>query len=165
MSRRMLVLVLPLLLACSRSTTTNSAGAAPVGASENDAAGQQALAQIEDDWAKALEAHDTTFFTRVLAPDFHGTADSAKTFGRAEVIHDAADTSVQIRDLNDEDRQIRIYGDGTVGVVTGLSHWTTQKGEHPGPSSGRYTEVWVKRDGRWQAVAGHYSDIPHPSQP
>jgi hypothetical protein len=166
MPTRILALVLPILLACSRSTTTSSSGAAPAGAGPNDEAGRQALAQIEDDWAKALETHDTTFFTRVLAADFHGTGDSAKTFGRAEVIHDAADTATQISNLTDEDRQIRIYGDGTVGVVTGLSHWTVNKGEHPGQYSGRYTETYVKRDGQWQAVAGHYSDAPPPpSQP
>ena len=166
MSARMLVLILPVLLACSRSTTTSSTGAAPASGGQNDEAGRQALAQIEDDWAKALEGHDTTFFARVIAPDFHATEDSAKTFGRAEVIHNAADTAIQVGDLHDEDREIRIYGNGDVGVVTGFSHWTVQKGERPGQYSGRYTEVYVKRDGRWQAVAGHYSNVPLPaSQP
>jgi uncharacterized protein (TIGR02246 family) len=166
MSVRILLVLLPVLVACSRSTTTSSPGAAPTAAGPNDEAGRQALAQIEDDWAKALATHDTTFFTRVIAPDFHATGDSAKTFGRAEMIKDAADTTTQVRDLHDEDRQIRIYGNGDVGVVTGFSHWTMQKGEHSGQYSGRYTEVYVKRDGRWQAVAGHYSDVPQPaSQP
>jgi ketosteroid isomerase-like protein len=165
MSKHMLALVLPVLLACSRSTTTKSSDAAPAGASQGDVAGQQALAQIEDDWAKALQAHDTTFFTRVLAPDFHGTGDSAKTFGRADMIRDAADTSVRVRDLHDEDREIRIYGDGTVGVVTGFGHWTVQKGDSSSQQSGRYTEVYVKRGGNWQAVAGHYSNGPMVAQP
>jgi ketosteroid isomerase-like protein len=159
----MLVLVLPILLACSRSTTSSSSGAAPTAAGENDEAGRKALSQLEDDWAKALMAHDTAFFTRVIAPDFHGTADSGKTFGRAEVIRDAADN--QMRDLHDEERQVRIYGGGTVGVVMGYGRWTVEKGERPGQYSGRYTEVFVKRDGRWQAVAGHYSDIPQPTSP
>ena len=163
MSLRMLVLVVPILLACSKSTTTTSSGAAPTVGGENDEAGRQALSQLEDDWAKALMAHDTAFFTRVIAPDFHGTADSGKTFGRAEVIRDAADN--QMRDLHDEERQVRIYGGGTVGVVMGHGRWTVEKGARPGQYSGRYTEVFVKRDGRWQAVAGHYSGIPQPTSP
>jgi uncharacterized protein (TIGR02246 family) len=166
MSPRMLALMLPVLLACSRSTTTSSYGAAPAISGENDEPGRQALAKLEDDWAKALEAHDTAFFARVIAPDFHGTEDSAKTFGRAEIMQNAADTTTQVRDLQDQDRQIRIYGNGTVAVVTGMSRWTVQKGKRPGQYRGRYTETWVKRDGRWQAVAGHYSDVPPPaSQP
>ena len=167
MSLRMLVLVVPILLACSKSTTTASYGAAPTMGGENDEAGRKALSQLEDDWAKALEAHDTAFFARVIAPEFIATApDSGKTFGRAEVIRDAADTKVQVRDLHDEERQVRIYGGGTVGVVRGLGSWMVEKGERPGRYRGRYTEVWVKREGRWQAVTGHYSDVPLPaSQP
>jgi uncharacterized protein (TIGR02246 family) len=160
MSTRMLLLVLPILFACSRSTTTDSSGAAPV-SGENDEAGRQAVSQLEDEWAMAIEAHDTTFLARVVAPDFHGTGgDSAKTFSRADLLSDAADTATQLRNLKDQDRQVRIYGNGTVAVVTALGSWTVEKGERPGQFSGRYTETWVKREGQWQAVAGHYSDVP-----
>jgi uncharacterized protein (TIGR02246 family) len=159
MSTRIVILMLPVLLACSRSTTSNSYGAAPTGG-ESDEAGRRAVSQLEDQWAKALEAHDTTFLARVLAPDFHGTADSGKTFGRAEVLRDAADTATQLRNLRDQNREVRIYGNGTVAVVTAHGSWTVEKGQHPGQAGGAYTETWVKRDGRWQAVAGHYSDVP-----
>jgi uncharacterized protein (TIGR02246 family) len=165
MTPRMLTLFAPILLACSRSTTTSSAGAAPAGAGENDEAGRQAVSQLEDEWAKALEAHDTTFFARVIATEFHGTADSAKTYGRAEVMRDAADAATQYRDVRDRDREVRIYGNGTVAVVTALGSWTVEKGKRPGQYRGAYTETWVKRDGRWQVVAGHYSDIPPASAP
>ena len=165
MAARFLLLVLP-LLACAESTTNSSSGAAPVAASENDEAGRQALGKAEDDWAKAVEAHDTTALARMIAHDFHGTEDSAKTFGRDDVLRDVADTAAQTRNLRDEDRQIRIYGNGTVGVVTAHAHWTLEKGRRPGEYSARYTETWVKQDGRWQVVAGHYTNIvPPPSQP
>ena len=159
MSARFLFLILP-LLACAKSTTSNS-GAAPsaVAASENDQAGQRELSQLEDQWAKAVEAHDSTFLARIVAPDFRGSGDSAKTWGRAEVMHEAADTTTQFRNLRDEDRQIRIYGNGTVGVVTARSLYTLERGERPGEYSGRYTETWVKRDSQWQVVAGHYTTL------
>ena len=160
MSLRMLVLVLPILLACSKSTTTSSSGAAPIAGGESDEAARRALSQLEDDWAKAAEAHDTTFFVRAVAPDFIATWDSAKTFGRAELIQNTVDTTSQIRNMRDEEREIRIYGGGTVGIVRGLGSWIEEKGERPGPRRGRYTEVFVKRDGRWQAVAGHYTSFP-----
>lgn len=164
MSLRVLILVLPILFACSRSTTSSSSGATPAGG-ESDEAGRRAVSQLEDEWAKALETHDTTFLARVVAPDFHGTADSAKTFGRADVLSDAADTATQLRNVRDQDREVRIYGNGTVAVVTALGSWTVEKGKRPGEYRGAYTETWVKRDGRWQAVAGHYSNIPPASAP
>jgi ketosteroid isomerase-like protein len=162
MSPRLLILMLP-LLACAKSTTSNS-GAAPsaVAASENDQAGQRELGQLEDQWAKAVEAHDSTFLARIVAPDFHGTGDSAKTFDRASVLRDAVDTTVQMRNLRDQDRQVRIYGDGTVGVVTANPSWTIERGQRPGEYSGRYTETWVKRNGHWQIVAGHYTTLAPP---
>lgn len=161
MSPRFLFLMLP-LLACAKSTTSTSGGAPSAVASENDEAGKQALGQLEDQWAKALEAHDSTFLARIVAPDFHGTGDSAKTFDRASLLRDAVDTTVQMRDLRDQDRLIRIYGDGTVGVVTANSSWSVERGERPGQYSGRYTETWVKRDGQWQIVAGHYTTLAPP---
>ena len=165
MTTRFLVLLLP-LLACAGSGSGSAGAATPVVTGQNDAAGRQALGQLEDDWARALEAHDTTFLAGVLAPDFHGTQDSAKTFGRADVLKDAADTAVQVRDLRDEDRQVRIYGNGMVGVVTANSVWRVEKGPRPGQYNGRYTETWVKQNGRWQIVAGHYSNLAPPdSQP
>jgi uncharacterized protein (TIGR02246 family) len=167
MSVPWMILGLAAVVACSKSTDAGSGGAAPspTRETEADAGARQALAQLEAEWATALVSHDTTFFARVVATDFQGTQDSGKTFGRADVIKDAADTATQVRDLHDEDQQIRILGDGTVGVVTGRSLWTVEKGEHPGAYSGRYTETWVHRDGQWQVVAGHYSIVPPASQP
>ena len=158
MPNRILLWWIPLVCACAGSTRPVSSGASPSGTGENNAAAQQELSRLEDDWAKAYEAHDTAFFTRVLAPDFHGTADSANTFGRTDAIRNAGDTATVQTGIQDRDRQIRIYGNGTVGVVTGQSDWTVERGERPGRYTGRYTEVFVKQpDGRWQAVAGHYS--------
>jgi len=161
MSSRLLILMLP-LLACAKSTSSNSGGAAPVAASGNDEGGQLELGQLEDRWAKAVEAHDSTFLARIVAPDFHGTGDSAKTFDRASLLRDAVDTTVQMRNLGDQDRQIRIYGGGTVGVVTANPSWTLEGGQRPGQYSGRYTETWVKRNGQWQVVAGHYTTLAPP---
>lgn len=160
MSARFLFLLLP-LVACAKSTTSTN-GAPSAVASKNDEAGQHELGQLEDQWAKAVEAHDSTFLARIVAPDFLGTGDSAKTFDRASVLRDAVDTTVQMRNLQDQDRQIRIYGDGTVGIVTAKPSWTIERGERPGQYSGRYTETWVKQDGQWQVVAGHYTTLAPP---
>ena len=161
MSARLMFLLLP-LMACAKSTTSTSGGAPSAVASENDAAGQRELGQLEDQWAKAVEAHDSTFLARIVAPDFHGTGDSAKTFDRASILRDAVDTTVQMRNLRDEDRQVRIYGNGTVGVVTAKPSWTIERGQRPGAYNGRYTETWVKRNGQWQVVAGHYTTLAPP---
>jgi uncharacterized protein (TIGR02246 family) len=161
MPTRTLGLLLPILFACSRPSTTDSYGAAPTGGEPNESA-QRAVSQLEDQWAKALETHDTAFLAGVVAPDFRATGDSGVTFGRAELLRDVADTATTVRDVHDQGREVRIYGNGTVAVVTALGTWTVEKGEQTGQFSGRYTEVWVKRDGGWKVVTGHYTDVPQP---
>jgi hypothetical protein len=63
-------------------------------------------------------------FTRVVAPDFYGTQDSAKTFGRRDIIRRVSDTTQRYYGLTEENRQVRIYGNGSVGVVTARQRWT-----------------------------------------
>ena len=156
MPSRILAFLLPLLLACSDTADQG----------ENVEAERKALVQMYDDLIRALETKDTAMFTRVVAPDFYGTQDSANTFGRSDIIRRVSAPTPRYRGLTEEDRQVRIYGNGHVGVVTARQRWTFQGGDRPGPWSGRYTEVLVRRDGRWQLVVGHYSDVPPPvSQP
>jgi uncharacterized protein (TIGR02246 family) len=156
MPTRTLAVASTVLLACSGSP----------GGGEKHEAGRKELVQIYDDLIRALETKDTAVFSRVVAPDFYGTQDSAKTFGRSDIIRRVNDTTQRYQGLTEEDRQVRIYGNGNVGVITARQRWTFQGGDRPGPWTGRYTEVFLKRDGRWQMVVGHYTDVPPPaSQP
>src|SRR3546814_15526402 len=53
-----------------------------------------------------------------------------------------------------EDTQVRLFGD--LAVVTGVAVYQGTSGTPE--SRPRFTEVWVKRAGRWPAVPGHYKD-------
>jgi len=41
---------------------------------------------------------------------------------------------------------------GDVAIVHARTTFTLADGK---PGSGRYTDVWARRNGRWQAVAAH----------
>ena len=56
-----------------------------------------------------------------------------------------------------DDLRVRVFGN--VAVVTGVSTLTgSAKGYVAGPR--RFTEVWVKRSGRWQEVGGQSTLVP-----
>jgi ketosteroid isomerase-like protein len=56
-----------------------------------------------------------------------------------------------------DDLKVRVYGN--VAIVTGLSTLTgSAKGYVSGPR--RFTEVWVRRNGRWQMVGGQTTLVP-----
>jgi hypothetical protein len=70
--------------------------------------------------------------------------------------------------LTTEGSKVRIYGD--TAIITGIF---IQKGvRNSGPEKGkefttreRYTDVYVKRDGRWQVVSSHLTAVRPPALP
>ncbi len=68
-----------------------------------------------------------------------------------------------LRYLAIDDRQEappRLYGDGTVGVITGTARFRVRAGGAEHRPTLRYTAVYVQRDGRWQLAAWHSCQAP-----
>jgi ketosteroid isomerase-like protein len=123
---------------------------------------QMELAQVEVAWSRALEAHDTAFFRQTLADDFIATG-GPTVLTKAEFLADLGRAKQAPLPYRLRDTRVRVYGD--VGIVTGLITFENPTGPAGPPS--RYTEVWVRREGRWQAVHGHYNpvELPPPTAP
>lgn len=115
---------------------------------------QMELAQVEVAWGRALETHDTAFFRQTLADDFIATG-GPTVLTKAEFLADLGRAKQAPLPYRLQDTRVRIYGD--VGIVTGLITFENPAGPAGPPS--RYTEVWVRHEGRWQAVHGHYNTV------
>jgi ketosteroid isomerase-like protein len=121
---------------------------------------EREIRELENQFARAVVEGDRAFYDRVLADDFTHTSHTGSFKTRAEFLaedkFDAKGDPGSGRTRYDaydvDDLAIRIYGD--TAVVTGR---TTPRGRNAQgqPISGRYRylRVWVKRQGRWQAVA------------
>jgi len=60
--------------------------------------------------------------------------------------------------FSDQDLRLVIHGD--MAVLTGrLTETETDKGGRPQTDQSRFTEVWVRRNGRWQTLHNHYTTI------
>jgi ketosteroid isomerase-like protein len=57
---------------------------------------------------------------------------------------------VTISNLKAEDVRVRVMGD--VAIIHARTTYTTADGRE---GSGRYTDVWARRNGRWLAVSAH----------
>jgi ketosteroid isomerase-like protein len=139
--------------ACGKSTASTVSGEAA-----NEAATKAELVALEHEWAKALEAHDTAFFERTFAADFIATSGD-NTTGRAAMIKEVSDTGMTFMNVGDEDQLVRLYAGGKLGVVTGRVNGTIRVGQQKLAQVARYTEVFEKRNDRWQAIAAHYSSV------
>jgi len=113
---------------------------------------EQELIQIERDWCAAIVKKDTAVLSRILADDYMSVGSGGGTSTRASELANlkAADPLSSCVNSN---FKVRVYGDAA--VISGLS---TQSGTRKGvPFKDRqvlWTDTYIRKDGRWQCVAG-----------
>jgi ketosteroid isomerase-like protein len=143
-----------LLAGCAGGTRSSAPGAVTPADSATLAAASEIML-LEEAWGRALSARDTAFFRRTLGDDFVGTG-GAEVRSKAMVIQELTSGVGTVPVPRLEQTQVRLFGD--VAIVSGLAAYGGPDGTPA--SQTRFTEVWVKRAGRWQAVHGHYNAVP-----
>jgi len=115
------------------------------------------LLYLERDWNTAEMKKDTAWFERTLTDDYRGVNSSTgKPVTKAENIADIKTTTVDSANLSGLD--VRMQGD--TAVVTGLTHNKGKDAKGAAfDSKIRFTDVWVKRDGKWQVLSSHGTDV------
>ena len=117
-----------------------------------------ALIALEQRWLAA--EHDSATLDDLLAPDFMHAVPTGDFLTKAQHIHYAA----AFQPPADERRRfdtlsVRVYGD--VGIATGIVRATHGAAA---PDRTIFTDVFVKRMGRWRAVNAQENKIA-PMQP
>jgi ketosteroid isomerase-like protein len=112
------------------------------------------IMQLEREWIAAILAKDTAAIDRLLAADFIGTTNDQKYF-KEDAIEDVQTGMHESLEL--ENLEVRVFGNTAIATMS-----QNEKSRHVKEDfSGRYlfTNVWVKTDGQWRAVASHGSRI------
>ena len=114
------------------------------------------LAELQQALAKAWVAADRATIDRIIAPDWSSTGPDGQMTDRARVLADVFETRRhKIHRVEIDDVHARVFGDAA--VVTGRTHGV---GEVEGSTYDvviRFTDTFVRRKGRWQAIASHAS--------
>lgn len=116
----------------------------------------QELRRLEDEWLNSYLRGDKQTFDRIVADDFTRTDESGKLATKAEerTLVQAPTAGVKAS-LTNDDMQVRVYGNAA--VVTGRIISRVQDSLS---FQSRFTDTFIKREGRWQVVARHYSRVP-----
>ena len=120
---------------------------------------EKELLKLEKAFAEAIVKNDLEGIGRLVTDDWIIIDPNGEIVGRArffEVIKSGALTHEM---MESEDFRVRVYGDSA--VVTGV---TRTKGKFMGEefsTQERATDVFVKRDGRWQCVLTHLTRFPN----
>jgi ketosteroid isomerase-like protein len=109
------------------------------------------LHQLNRDYIRSVQTSDVQRFNEILADDFLCTLPDGSLIDRAQFLDRTAQPA-QIRDLEVHDVHVRVMGD--VAIIHARTTFATQDGRH---GSGRYTDVWARRQDRWVAVAAQFS--------
>lgn len=109
----------------------------------------ESLEMLNTGYVDSVQNSDVAWFERHLAADFLNTNPDGTLVGRAGFLQQIAKPQV-ISGLEPRDVNIRLLGD------TAIIHAKTVYRKPDGQAgTGRYTDIWQKRDGRWVCVAAH----------
>jgi hypothetical protein len=103
------------------------------------------------DWAKALEQRDSAALSCLLAAEFEDAGPDGALQDRNTALAKAA----QHRPVHNELTEMRTQVQGDFGFIRGLATAADAQGKIL--ARVRFTDIYVYRDGRWQAVAAHES--------
>jgi hypothetical protein len=105
---------------------------------------EQTLKKLGQELLEAVKQRDSQTLDRLLADDYITTSQNGVVGDKALSLEHLKSGQFKIDSVTTEDVKVRVYGNAA--VITGLSIWN---GQH----KIRYTEVWVRRAGGWQAVS------------
>jgi len=114
-----------------------------------DGAEERALTQIERDWAAASAANDAAGIDRLMAAEYVGNTDGEIT-PKKQLLANMKSGASKVASAEAGEMKVFVVGD--TATVHGL--WTEKASLSGKDRSGtyRYTDTFIKRDGRWQAV-------------
>ena len=112
-------------------------------------------------WA-AIEAADVDRYASYVHPDFtqFGENDTYLASGKALEVRSIADYVKRATNVHTEMHDARVTVRGTVAWVT---YYWTDAGYAGGArftSRGKSTRIFVKENGRWLCIHGHYTAVP-----
>lgn len=137
--------------------TSSPAPSATASPTEN---AEQVLAKMERDWADAIVKSDTATIDRILADDCIYTNWDGTTETKAQHLEGIKSKVYKVESINLDNLKVRVFGDAAI-VTVEQSEKSQWKGKD---NSGRYlfTDIYVKRNGKWQVVAGHGCKVASP---
>jgi len=111
------------------------------------------VSQLEREWVSAIVNKDGATIDRLLAEEFAGTSPTAHSYTKRMAIDDLKSGAFVVTSMDLDEISVNSYGNVAVAFAS-----QEEKSTYDGKDiSGHYhyTDVWVKKDGRWQAVASH----------
>jgi uncharacterized protein (TIGR02246 family) len=118
------------------------------------------IRRLEQRWQQAIRENDVAAIDELLADDFVGISSAGRTGSKGTLLREMRRDKNKYQRAEARGMSVRTDGDN-VAVVTGTAF---ESGTTPDGSrfrtSRRFTDTWVKRNGRWRCIASHTTQLP-----
>ena len=112
---------------------------------------QDEIKKLEQDWAQANIKSGATAVDQYEADDIVTTDPSGGVTDKAQNKAELGSGDLKFDSIELSDMTVHVYGDTAVAAGTNNLHGTYKGQDISGKY--RFTDTWVKRNGKWQAVA------------
>lgn len=122
------------------------------------------LMQLERDIGEANIRRDKAFFERIEADEFIFTDSGGGITTKSEDVASLDKPAGEFKLVSYIVDEMKVYVYGKTAVVFGRTTTISRSKDREITNKSRFTDTFVKRDGRWQLVAGHSSRIREPQK-
>jgi ketosteroid isomerase-like protein len=126
-------------------------------ASGQGTAAEDSVRALEEARGQALLRGDTVAISRMTASEFNELTRFGTVRTRAENLRDVNAGVLKLTTVRFDSLTVRIYGD--VAILQGITNNEGTMGGVPFTGRIRYTRVFVRREGRWQAVTMQHTPM------
>jgi hypothetical protein len=115
------------------------------------------IKRLDKEITVATWTGDAVWFDENLADDFVLVTPTGGTRTKRDVVRELATPGMQMEPYEPREVTVRLYGDAAVVTGRVLQRYTL--GGIRFANDLRYTDVYVKKKGRWLLVSGHISSV------
>src|SRR4051812_44427043 len=119
---------------------------------------EEELLKLEKEFAEAIVSNDLEGIGRLVTDDWAIIGADGEITYRARFFEVIKSGALTHNAMESDDFRIRVYGDSA--VVTAITRTKGRFMEQEFSTQERATDVFVKRDGRWQCVLTHLTTLP-----
>jgi ketosteroid isomerase-like protein len=112
---------------------------------------------IENQWATAIERQDGAALERIAAEDFRFMEEDGRLVDCAEYIAARSHNPDNVESAVQDEIEVRQYGDAAIATGRSIIHGT--RAGAPFVYRFRWTDMYVRREGRWQAVSAQLTAL------
>jgi len=118
-----------------------------------------AILQLERETMEGIKNKDADALSKIVADDFIHRSPGGVDAGKAEFLKSVASLPVKVMEIWGEELKVSVYGE--TAVLTGVQRVKTKSADGKEEAgAGAFTDVFVRREGRWWMVLAYSVDLP-----